>query len=180
MRLARGETILRYTEVTRKWDKKRVGNKKEGVRSLELENFRASQALKVTQKSLGLGTPEERQVESWTDLSGEPQRAEGWARVALGKTLIYELLRPREGQTQALWGRRRWEEGPGPSLSSPEGRWQVLGESEAITGPCHLQPSMLVTGHGVSHCPPPTPPRKNEKLPCAISFLYKSYCSLPL
>ena len=155
--MARGEAIPRYTEVTRKWDKKRVGNKKEGIRGLELENFRASQALKAIQKSLGLGTPEEKQVESWTDLSGEPQRAEGRARAALGKMLRCELLRPREGQTQALWGRRRWEEGLGPSLPSPEGRWQVLRESEAITGPCHLQPSMLVTGHDVSHRPPPRP-----------------------
>ena len=47
--MARGEAIPRYTEVTRKWDKKRVGNKKEGIRGLKLENFRASQALKAIQ-----------------------------------------------------------------------------------------------------------------------------------
>lgn len=129
----------------------------------------------MTQKSLGLGSPEEKQVESWMDLSREPQRAEGQARAALGKTLICELLWPRKGQTQALWGRRSWEEGPGPSLSSPEGQWQVLGESKAITGPCHLQPSMLVTFRSVSHLP-----WKNDKLPCVISFLCKSYCSFPL
>lgn len=37
--MARGETIPRYTEVTRKWDKKRVGKKKEEIRGLEFERI---------------------------------------------------------------------------------------------------------------------------------------------
>lgn len=39
VRMARGETIPRYTEVTRKWDKKRVGKKKEEIRGFEFERI---------------------------------------------------------------------------------------------------------------------------------------------
>lgn len=93
-------------------------------------------------------------MEAWTDLSGERQRAErAGPRLLLARQehvsycgLVRVRHRPR--------GAVKVGGGPGSLTAQPRGTMAGAGGSEAITGPCHLQPSILVTGHGVSH--PPT------------------------